>query len=136
MLSHVYLGTNDLSRAFGFYQCVLAPLPLKLRFHEPDEGWAGWEPAGGGRPLLIVGRPFDGQPHGAGNGQMVALLATDRAQVRQVHAAALAAGGRCEGPPGPRPHYHPHYYGAYFRDLDGNKLAVACHVPAAPGEPS
>lgn len=129
MLSHIHLGTNDLPRAFRFYQRVLAELPVSLRFHEPDQGWAGWQPAAGGRPLLLLGRPFDGQPHVAGNGQMVALAADSRAQVRRVHAAALAAGGRCEGPPGLRPHYHPHYYGAYFRDLDGNKLAVACHAP-------
>jgi lactoylglutathione lyase len=44
-----------------------------------------------------------------------------------VHAIALASGGSCEGAPGLRPEYHAHYYGAYFRDPDGNKLAVACH---------
>jgi lactoylglutathione lyase len=49
-----------------------------------------------------------------------------------VHAVALTHGGRCEGPPGPRPEYHEHYYGAYFRDPDGNKLCVACHEPPAP----
>ena len=43
---------------------------------------------------------------------------------------ALAHGARCEGPPGLRPEYHAHYYGAYFRDSEGNKLCVACHTPA------
>ena len=47
----------------------------------------------------------------------------------QAHAAALAHGGRCEGPPGLRPQYHAHYHGAYFRDPDGNKFGVACHEP-------
>ena len=46
-----------------------------------------------------------------------------------VHARALELGGTCEGPPGLRPQYHAHYYGAYFRDPDGNKLCVACHQP-------
>ncbi|URI09129.1 VOC family protein [Aquincola tertiaricarbonis] len=133
MFSHVYVGTQDLARAFAFYQPVLAELGLVLRFHEAEQGWAGWQPAGGGRPLFIVGQPFDGQPHLPGNGQMVAFLADSRAQVQRVHAAALAAGGQCEGPPAPRPHYHPHYFGAYFRDRDGNKLAVACHTPEATG---
>jgi lactoylglutathione lyase len=72
-----------------------------------------------------VGRPE------AGNGQMVALLAATRAQVDAAHALALAHGGRCEGPPGLRPHYHANYYGAYFRDPDGNKLCVACHEAVA-----
>ena len=58
---------------------------------------------------------------------MVAFLAKSRDQVRQVHALAIAGGGTCEGPPGLRPQYHAHYYGAYFRDPDGNKLCVACH---------
>ena len=60
---------------------------------------------------------------------MVAFLADSRATVDAAHTAALAAGGTCEGPPGPRPEYHEHYYGAYFRDPDGNKFGVACHQP-------
>jgi predicted lactoylglutathione lyase len=60
---------------------------------------------------------------------MVAFMAESRNQVCVAHAAALANGGTCEGTPGLRPEYHPHYYGAYFRDPDGNKLAVACHEP-------
>jgi lactoylglutathione lyase len=60
---------------------------------------------------------------------MVAFLAASRAIVDSAHAVALAHGGRTEGPPGLRPQYHEHYYGAYFRDPDGNKLCVACHVP-------
>lgn len=74
----------------------------------------------------MLGAPFEGE-HEPGNGQMVALLAATRGQVDQAHALALALGGRCEGTPGLRPQYHPHYYGAYFRDPDGNKLGVACH---------
>lgn len=64
---------------------------------------------------------------------MVAFMAQDRATVRIAHAVALENGGADEGAPGLRPEYHPHYFGAYFRDLDGNKLCVACHQaePAA-----
>ena len=59
-----------------------------------------------------------------------ALLAADRATVDAVHALALQHGGRCEGPPGLRPEYHASYYGAYFRDPEGNKLCVCCHGDA------
>jgi len=76
---------------------------------------------------LSFGLPFDGKPAQPGNGQMVALLAESRAVVDRCYAVALASGGTCEGPPGVRPHYHPHYYGAYFRDPEGNKLGVVCH---------
>jgi predicted lactoylglutathione lyase len=62
---------------------------------------------------------------------MVALLAPTRAAVDAAHAAALAHGGECAGPPGLRPEYHANYYGAYFRDPDGNKLCACCHDPAA-----
>lgn len=61
---------------------------------------------------------------------MIALLAPDRTTVGRIFAAALAAGGTSEGAPGLRPQYHANYYGAYFRDLDGNKLCVCCHEPA------
>ncbi len=129
MFSHLMVGVTDLHRAFGFYRPLTLALGLEERFFVPEEHWAGWQPVGGGRPLFIISQPYDGQPHQAGNGQMVSFLADTRARVRAVHAAALAHGGPCEGPPGLRPHYHPNYYGAYFRDLDGNKLAVACHGP-------
>ncbi len=129
MFSHVMVGITDLDRALGFYRPQMQVLGLKERFCQPEHHWAGWQPAEGGRPLFIIGRPYDGQAAAPGNGHMAAFLATTREQVRAAHAAALAGGGTCEGPPGPRPQYHAHYYGAYFRDPDGNKLAVACHLP-------
>ena len=61
---------------------------------------------------------------------MIALLANDRSTVQRAYTVALASGGACEGAPGLRPQYHVNYYGAYFRDPDGNKLCIACHVPA------
>ncbi len=60
---------------------------------------------------------------------MIALLAPERSAVDACHAAAMEQGGADEGRPGLRPHYHKDYYGAYFRDLDGNKICVVCHQP-------
>lgn len=130
MLSHVFVGITDFERAFGFYAALLDTLKLKLKFRDAETGWAGWMTAGQPRPLFVISRPYDGSAHRAGNGQMLALLAPDRSAVEQAHAVALALGGTCEGPPGLRPQYHEHYYGAYFRDPDGNKLCVCCHDPA------
>lgn len=129
MISHVFLGTNDFERALAFYQPLLAVLGLQQRFIDRERPFAGWQQPGVERPLLLVGRPYDLQPALAGNGGMLGLLAATRAQVDEAHALALRLGGRSEGPPGLRPHYHPNYYGAYFRDPDGNKLSVTCHTP-------
>jgi catechol 2,3-dioxygenase-like lactoylglutathione lyase family enzyme len=129
MLSHVFVGVTDFPRAFAFYAAVLDTLGLKLKFAEPGVPWAGWMQPGVARPLFLIGHAYDGQPATLGNGQMIALLAPTRSAVDVCHETALAAGGRCEGPPGLRPHYHPNYYGAYFRDPDGNKIGVCCHQP-------
>jgi len=79
--------------------------------------------------LFVIGKPFDEQPHDAGNGQMVALFAGNRVLVDNAYKTALAHGGTSNGLPGLRPQYHENYYGAYFRDPDENKLCVACHLP-------
>jgi len=130
MISHVFIGISDFAAAYRFHAAVMAALGHAQRFCDDSKPWAAWQPAGGGRPLFIIGRPYDGAPANPGNGPMTALLAPSRAAVNAAHAAALASGGSCEGPPGLRPHYHAHYYGAYFRDPDGNKLGVCCHDPA------
>ena len=130
MISHIHLGVADFERGLSFYSALMDELGLLLKFSDPVKGWAGWVAADAPRPLLLIGRPFDGLPASPGNGQMVALLAPSRAAVDRVHALALAQGARCEGAPGLRPHYHLDYYGAYFRDLDGNKICVCCHQPA------
>jgi catechol 2,3-dioxygenase-like lactoylglutathione lyase family enzyme len=129
MFSHIFIGVGDFDRALAFYNPLMSALGIEPRFCDRDRPWAGWQPSPGPRPLLLIGTPYDRQGHAPGNGQMVAFLADTRARVDQAHAVALAHGGRCEGPPGLRPEYHAHYYGAYFRDPDGNKLAVACHGP-------
>ena len=128
MFSHIHIATSDMPRAMAFYRPVLTTLGLKPRFAEAT--WAGWTGPQGGRPLFIVGLPFDRKPHAPGNGQMVAFLATSRPMVDEWYEVALANAGTCDGPPGLRPHYHPNYYGAYVRDPDGNKLCAACHDAA------
>jgi len=128
MLSHTYVGTNDLEAATKFYSAILGALDLVLKFK--NDNMSVWIEAGKPRPLFIVGRPFDGQAAAPGNGQMVALLAANRPSVDEVYQAALTNGAQCEGPPGLRPQYHSHYYGAYFRDPDGNKICICCHTPA------
>lgn len=127
MFSHIFIGVSDFDRALAFYQPVMAALGIEPRFVDAAYPWAGWQSHPNPRPLFLIGRPFEGE-HAPGNGQMTAFAASNRAQVNAAHAAALAHGGHCDGPPGLRPQYHAHYYGAYFKDPDGNKLCVACHA--------
>jgi catechol 2,3-dioxygenase-like lactoylglutathione lyase family enzyme len=132
MFNYVSLGTNDLARATLFYDAVLEPLGLKRcnTWGEPNwEGWVGWgryEKGGAHELALWLCQPFDGAAASPGNGTMVALRALSWEAVQCFHAAALAHGGRCEGPPGIRLQYNPDFYAAYVRDPDGNKLAAVC----------
>lgn len=127
MFSHVTIGSNDLSKAKPFYDSLLKPLGLMRHMDFPNA--VGYGPAGG-RPQLWVLNPLDRKAATAGNGITIGLEAADRAAVDAAHKAAMAAGGKDEGAPGIRAHYHPNYYGAYLRDLDGNKICVVCHKPA------
>jgi len=128
MFSHVHLGAGDHRRALAFYRPLMEALGWELKFDEPEVPWAGWKQPGADRPLFIIGRPYDGGPHQPGNGQMVAFQVGRRELVDRCHALALSLGATDEGAPGLRPHYHANYYGAYFRDPDGNKLCVCCHA--------
>ncbi|HEX2817597.1 MAG TPA: VOC family protein [Phenylobacterium sp.] len=118
MIGYTTIGTNDLDRAKAFYDTVLAPLGGRRTLGYQRSQYYG-SPSRGA--MLGVTLPFDGEAATTGNGVMVALSADSPAVVDRVHAAALAAGGACEGPPGQR---MDNFYGAYFRDLDGNKLCV------------
>jgi catechol 2,3-dioxygenase-like lactoylglutathione lyase family enzyme len=91
---------------------------------ERDGGIAYGTPTG---PKTFIGPTFDGKPAQPGNGVHIAYLVPSRRHVDAFHAAALAHGGSDEGAPGLRSHYHPHYYGAYVRDPDGNKIQAVCH---------
>ncbi|MBS9477100.1 VOC family protein [Ancylobacter radicis] len=131
MLSHINIGIADFDRAYAFYAALLPELGLQMKFAEAEKNWAGWVQPGVARPLFLIGCPYDGGPAAPGNGQMAAFLAADRPMVDRVHTLALQLGGTDEGLPGLRPQYHANYYGAYFRDPDGNKLCVCCHDPVA-----
>ena len=129
MISHICVGISDFKRALDFYAPLMASLGHVLKFSDSEKSWAGRKPKDAERPLFLIGAPYNGDAAAPGNGQMIALLAPDRKTVDACHAAAIAHGGTCEGAPGLRPQYHPSYYGAYFRDPDGNKLCVCCHQP-------
>jgi catechol 2,3-dioxygenase-like lactoylglutathione lyase family enzyme len=129
MISHVFVGVTDFDRALHFYGRLFSTLGIEQRFCDASVPWAGWHSTGATRPFFVISKSFDGEPHDAGNGQMSAFLAASRDQVRHAYSVALDSGGTCEGEPDLRPQYHPHYFGAYFRDPDGNKLCVACHHP-------
>ena len=129
MISHVCVGITDFERAMAFYAPLMAALGHAVKFSQPDKSWAGWKPKEADRPLFLIGAPFNREAAAPGNGQMIALLAPDRKTVNACHAAAITNGGADEGAPGLRPQYHPNYYGAYFRDPDGNKLCICCHQP-------
>lgn len=123
MIGYVMVGTNDLPKAGAFYDAVLAELGAKR----------GWDTdrfiAWGNSPTaasLAVTKPHDGNVATVGNGTMVALAAPNRATVDKVHAKALSLGAKDEGAPGLRGDT---FYGAYFRDLDGNKIACFCMKP-------
>ena len=115
MIGYVTLGTKDLARAAEFYDAIARELGTG-RMMENEKFIAWGKPGGGGIGLTY---PNNGAPATVGNGVMVALKASDKAQVDRLHALALALGGSCEGPPGDR---GGGFYAAYFRDRDGNKL--------------
>lgn len=124
IFTHVSVGTNDLNKARNFYDEVLSKLNLK-RIADLDDNGSIW---GEAAPSFFVLKPANGAPASVGNGVTVSFEAPNRASIDAFHKAALAAGGICEGAPGPRG-WAPHAYAAYARDLDGNKLAAYCFRP-------
>ena len=129
MIDHVGFSVSDYARAKDFYQQALAPLGYALVMEVTAEQ-AG-HPGGGfgrdGKPDFWIG--------GAGKLEKpvhVAFTANDRGTVDAFYRAALAAGGKDNGPPGLRPQYHPNYYGAFVFDPDGHNIEAVCHAPASP----
>lgn len=118
MIGYVTIGSNNLDRSVAFYDAVLAEIGAR-RISEMDRLKMYGTAAEG--PMLGVCRPYDGKAAEPGNGTMVALAAGSREQVDSLHAKALSLGATDEGAPGER---MPGFYGAYFRDLDGNKFCV------------
>ncbi len=130
MIGYVTLGTNDLDRARGFYDALLGEIGATRKMEFPETGFTLYG-TGERRPGIAVTRPYDGNPASVGNGNMTAIAADSRATVDRLHAKALELGGSDEGAPGLRTPEGPGaFYGAYFRDLDGNKLCVFRMGPA------
>ena len=126
MIDHIGFSVSDLARARAFYDGAFAPLGISVLIEVTEEMTGGHGAhLGYGRdnsPFFWIGTggPASGSCH-------VALAAPDHATVDAFHKAALAAGGRDNGAPGLRPHYHPGYYGAYVLDPDGNNIEAVHH---------
>ena len=120
MIGYTTIGTNDLERATGYYNALLAPMGASMLMDFGRGRAWGTAP---NQPMLSAILPFDGQPAQPGNGTMSALLCTSRAQVDAQYKLALQLGGTDEGAAGPR---GDGFYAGYFRDLDGNKLCFCC----------
>jgi catechol 2,3-dioxygenase-like lactoylglutathione lyase family enzyme len=135
MIAYVTVGADDIARAKRFYCAFLPALGYELA--EGPEGLSYVLPVEPGQspglPDFYVKPPFDGGPALAGNGSMVAFEASNQQQVRDLHTAALAAGGSDEGQPGFRELYGPSFYVGYLRDPQGNKIALFSSNPNEPG---
>lgn len=120
MMSHVSIGTNDFEAALRFYDAVLAPLGARRVLEHP-----GAVAYGKLYPEFWVQTPIDGQSARVGNGTHFGFFAADQQAVDAFYRAALNAGARDEGRPGPRKEYGAPYYGCFVRDLDGHKIEAA-----------
>lgn len=122
MIDHTGVTVSDLHKSRSFYEQALAPLGYAMLFEVPGGVGMGFgEPP---KPdfWLIGGAPNDPRVH-------VAFRAKDRAAVEAFYRAALAAGGKDNGKPGIREHYHPNYFGAFVLDPDGHNVEAVCHSP-------
>ena len=127
MLDHIGFPVADYARSKAFYEKALAPLGyvllMEVRQTGTDHPAAGFGAAG--KPDFWIGGEG-----GLNKCVHVAFAAKDRACVQDFHRAAIAAGGRDNGAPGLRPHYHPNYYAAFVLDPDGHNIEAVCHAPA------
>jgi len=120
MIDHVTANVSDFERGKQFYVQALAPLGYSVQME--FESAAGFGTGEGIPDFWIGSSPERGATH-------VAISAKDRAAVDAFYEAATAAGGKDNGAPGLRPHYHETYYAAYVHDLDGNNIEAVCHRP-------
>ena len=118
MLAYITLGTNDKDKARAFYDAMFAEMGARRLFSNDRLDFYGKER---GTPMFAIGTPWDGAPASTGNGVMPAIACDDKEMVDRVYKKALELGAKDEGEPGNR---MPTFYGAYFRDPDGNKLCV------------
>lgn len=127
MIDHMGLSVSNYEAAKAFYSKALAPLDYSLIMEVTAEQTGHAAAAGfgaDGKPDFWIGG------EGAMNKPVhVAIAAKDRATVDAFYKAAMAAGGRDNGPPGLRPHYHANYYGAFVLDPDGHNIEAVCHAP-------
>ena len=133
MIGYVTLGSDNMPRARAFYDELLGGTIGAKRIMEFGDEAGGFTMWGTGfdKPGLAVTNPFNKQPAVAGNGNMSAIVVDSRDKVDAVYSKALELGGTCEGPPGVRGDEGAQaFYGAYFRDLDGNKLCAFRIGPA------
>lgn len=119
-LNYVMLGSNDVSKARNFFDAVLPAIGGKLTEEYMPHAFC-YELRCGGR--VWVSTPFNKETAAPGNGNMLGLSCESKEEVDEAHRIALSKGGTNEGDPGPRPLYGPDFYGAYVRDLDGNKIS-------------
>lgn len=129
MIDHIGFPVSDYERAKTFYTQALAPLGYALIMEVPAQGNPSGHPAAG---FGIGGKPdfWIGAEGGLHKPLHIAIAAKSRAEVDAFHKAALAAGGKDNGAPGLRPHYHANYYGAFIFDPDGHNIEAVCHAPA------
>jgi catechol 2,3-dioxygenase-like lactoylglutathione lyase family enzyme len=122
MLDHLGFAVADFDKSRAFYLKALAPLGVGAIME--GDGFAGF--GRDRKPQFWIGR---GE---APPGRMhLAFLAKSRSEVRAFYEAAIAAGGKDNGPPGLRPNYHPNYYGAFVIDPNGHNIEAVCHVAEA-----
>jgi catechol 2,3-dioxygenase-like lactoylglutathione lyase family enzyme len=132
MIGYVTLGSDDMPRARAYYDELFGTIGAKriMEFGDEAGGFTMWG-TGFDKPGLAVTNPYNKQPAASGNGNMTAIAFDKRAKVDAFYNKAMELGGTDEGPPGLRSDEGPQaFYGAYFRDLDGNKLAAFCVGPA------
>lgn len=118
MIAYITLGSNDLKKSATFYDAIFAIAGAKRAYE--NERMISW--SDGSSPSIMLMTPFDKQAASSGNGTMVALSVDSIDKVSQMHKLALELGAKNEGDPGPRV---PGMHFAYFRDPDGNKIAVS-----------
>jgi len=127
MLDHIGLTVLDFARSRAFYVAALGPLGFAPVMDVTKEETGAYEGTGfgaDGKPSLWIGSG----PRASGPIH-VAFVAKSRGDVDRFYDAAIAAGGRDNGKPGIREHYHPNYYGAFVLDPDGNNVEAVCHAP-------
>jgi catechol 2,3-dioxygenase-like lactoylglutathione lyase family enzyme len=120
IISHVSIGTDDLERALAFYDKVLATLGCRRIMEHPGAVAYGMR-----FPEFWVQTPFDGRKATVGNGTHVGFSAASPAVVKAFYEAAIEAGAKDDGAPGPRADYGEPYYGCFLRDPDGHKIEAA-----------